>query len=65
VFEVNIFVSSIMNFQDGCTLLSEFNDGEYEVGLIEVEGREACGGDDFNFKVASGDIYFCLVYEKL
>lgn len=53
MFEVDVFVSAVEDFELGGAGLSAADGGEDEVGLVEVECGEAGGSTDLDFHVAA------------
>lgn len=65
MLEVDVFVAAVEDLEDGSALLAQFDCGENEVGLVEVESGEAGLCAHWHFHVASRDVYFSLVDEEL
>ena len=65
MLEVEIFISSVDDFEGSSAFFIETDGGEDEVGLAEENLREAsrCPGRDV--EIGLGDVEFCLVNEKV
>jgi len=65
MFQVYVFVASVVNLQDSCAYITTSNRREDHIGTIKEKSRVACFSFDSNSHVALRNVSIDLVNEKL